>query len=85
MGPFAELVEVLKVQADDALGSTELLDGLERIDAGACPVARIGAGADSFAAPFADFQHGIRVPIMRRLGMIVNRHVNFVFFTQPFD
>ena len=59
-----ELIEVLEVQADDALGRSEFLDGFEGIDAGTCPVPGIGTGTDSFTAPFADLKHCIGIPVM---------------------
>ncbi len=73
------------MQADNALGRAEFLDGFERIDAGTRPVAGIGASTNPFAAAFTNPQDRVRIPVMRRLGMIVQRDADLILFAEFVD
>jgi len=81
----AEFVEVFEVEASDSADSAERLDRLERIDPRTRPVARIGAGADPFAATLAHLQHGLVVPVVRRLGVVMDRHADLVLLAELVD
>ena len=78
-----ELVQVLEMEADDA--AFELLQLLDRIQLRPHPMPGVGARADALAAALAHLQHRVRVPVPRRLGMIVQRHVQLVLVAQLLD
>ena len=45
-------------------------------------MARIRTGADPLAAALADLQHGLGVPVVRGLRVIVQRDVQLVLFAE---
>src|SRR5262249_30251524 len=49
------------------------------------PMAGIAAGADALAVTFGYLEDGIRVPIRRRFGVVVNGYINLVFLAQLVD
>ena len=79
----AKFVQVLEMQADDM--SLEHLDAVDRLDAAACPVTDIGTGADPGCAVPGHLQHKVGTPVMRRLGMIVDGHLDVVFLAEALD
>jgi len=81
----AELVEVLEVQAANPAGPAELLDRFDRIDPRTGPVPGVGAGADPLAATLADLHHGVGVPVVRGIRVIVDRYADLVLLAEPVD
>ena len=48
-------------------------------------MAGVGASPHQWGAAFDGFQHGVRVPIVRRLGMIVDGHLDVVLLAELLD
>ncbi len=80
---LADFVEVFEVEGDQP--SLERLDGFERIEPRAHPMAGIRACAQPRRASFERANHGFIVPVQRGLGMVVNGHAYLVFIRKFFD
>src|ERR1039457_7382325 len=72
--------KVLEMEADHA--AFELLEALYRVEAGAKPVAGVGAGPHQRRTAFDSLQDGVRIPVVRRLGMIVDGHLDVVLLAE---
>ena len=77
------LVQVFEMEIDDP--PFQLFQTLERVQPRAQPVASVGTGPDAFAAALAHLQHGVGVPIVRGVGVVVDGEVDPVLVAKFLD
>jgi len=79
----ALLGEVFEMEADDS--ALEFLEALDRVEAGANPMAGVGAGPEQRAAALDGLEDGVGIPVVGRLGMVMDGDFDVVVLAEFLD